>query len=136
MKLNRILHKSSPFLTLVEVLFIYYIYITGDAQRWIASYLKERSQSVCISGKKSSSVPLTCGVPQGSVLGPDLFSDYSSPVASIIQSSKISVHCYTDDTQLYHAFEPGKNEEVVLHKLETCIEKTQELDEEEQTEIE
>ena len=27
--------------------------ITGDAQRWIASYLKERSQSVCISGKKS-----------------------------------------------------------------------------------
>ena len=97
--------------------------ITGDAQRWIASYLKERSQSVCISGKKSSSVPLTCGVPQGSVLGPDLFSDYSSPVASIIQSSKISVHCYADDTQLYHTFEPGKNEEVVLHKLETCIEK-------------
>ena len=94
--------------------------ITGDAQWWIASYLEERSQSVCISGKKSLSVPLTCGVPQGSVLGPDFF-HYSSPVASIIQSSEISVHCYADDTQLYHAFEPGKNEEVVLHKLETCI---------------
>ena len=53
--------------------------------------------------------------------GPDLFSDYSSPVASIIQSSEICVHCYADDTQLYHAFEPGKNEEVVLHKLKTCI---------------
>ena len=80
--------------------------ITGDAQRWIASYLEERSQSVCIGGKKSSSVPLTCSVPQGSVLGPDLFSDYSSPVASIIQSSEICVHCYADDTQLYHGFEP------------------------------
>ena len=97
--------------------------ITGDAQWWIASYLEERSQSVCIGGKKSSSVPLTCSVPQGSVIGPDLISDYSSPVASIAQSFEICVHCYTDDTQLYHAFEPGKNEEVVLHKLETCIRK-------------
>ena len=59
--------------------------------------------------------------PQGRVLGPDLFSDFSSPVASIIQSFEIYVHYYADDTQLYHAFEPEKNEEAVLHKLETCI---------------
>ena len=57
------------------------------------------------------------------MLDPDLFSDYSSPVASIIQSYEICVHCYADVTQLYHAFEPGKNEKVVLHKLEMYIEK-------------
>ena len=51
-----------------------------------------------VSGAKSSAAPLTCGVPQGSVLGPGLFMDYSSPIVSIIKSFDISVYCYADDT--------------------------------------
>ena len=49
-----------------------------------------------------------------------MFSDYSSPVASIIRSHGVSVHCYADDTQLYAAFDV-EEESAVLDKLEKCI---------------
>ena len=95
--------------------------VVENAHEWLASYLKDRTQSVFVSGSSSSPVPLTCGVPQGSVLGPDLFSDYSSPAAAIIRSYKVSVHCYADDTQLYRAFTPGEDELEVLGQMEQCI---------------
>ena len=56
-----------------------------------------------------------------SVLGPGLFTDYSSPVVSIIKSFDISVHCYADDMQLYAHFIPGENESEVLAHMERCI---------------
>ena len=66
--------------------------------------------------------PLTCVDPQGSILGPDLFTDYSSPVASLIRSFSVSVHCYADNTQLYCPFTPGIDEFEVLSRSERCIE--------------
>ena len=96
--------------------------VADSAYKWLTSYLEDRTQSVVVEGLKSSDVPLTCGVSQGSVLGPDLFTDYSSPVASLIRSFNISVHCYADDTQLYCPFKPGKNELEVRDRLERCIE--------------
>ena len=50
-----------------------------------------------------------------------LFSDYSSPVSSLIRSFEINAHCYVDDTQLYVPFTPGIDEEEVRNKLEDCI---------------
>ena len=94
--------------------------VTGDVASWIRSYLTDRTQSVLVSGNYSEPAVLKYGVPQGSVLGPGLFSDYSSPVASIIRSHGVSVHCYADDTQLYAAFDL-EEESVVLDKLEKCI---------------
>ena len=97
--------------------------IVDEAHRWLTSYLEGRTQSVMVSGAKSSAAPLTCGVPQGSVLGPGLFTNYSSPVVSMIKSFDISVHCYADDTQLYAHFIPGENESEVLARMERCIDK-------------
>ena len=95
--------------------------ISGSALLWISSYLTNQTQSVLVSVKYSDPVHLCYGVPQGSVLGPALFSDYSSPVASLIHSFNIIAHCYADDTELYVPFAPGIEEEEVHNKLEDCI---------------
>jgi retron-type reverse transcriptase len=84
--------------------------VSGDVLRWFKSYLKDRYQVVSIHGTVSSSRTLDYGVPQGSVLGPELFKDYITPLPDLINSFHVGFHGYADDTQLYVAFEPGKNE--------------------------
>ena len=81
--------------------------ISGKALRWILSYLTQRTQSVHAAGYYSTASPLTCGVPQGSVLGPDFFTDYISPVEDLVLSFGMSMHGYADDTQIYTSFCPG-----------------------------
>ena len=47
--------------------------ITGNIHSWFCDYLSDRKQYVCISGISSDLGKISCGVPQGSVLGPLLF---------------------------------------------------------------
>ena len=53
--------------------------ISGQAQIWFSSYLQNRHQSVKIKDTFSDKVTLSYGVPQGSVLGPALFTLYTTP---------------------------------------------------------
>ena len=52
---------------------------------WFQSYLENRTQTVAVHGKHSTSATLRYGVQQGSVLGPILFILYTQPLSNVIQ---------------------------------------------------
>ena len=95
--------------------------INGLALSWIESYLSDRTQSVKVGSVLSHPMDLKFGVPQGSVLGPLLFSMYTNPLSSIIQSHRgIKHHFYADDTQLYITLSPS-NFSQSMTALRDCL---------------
>ena len=78
--------------------------VTGRCLHWIKSYIEGRELRVAIDGTLSDSKDLRFGVPQGSVLGPKLFTMYLIPLGDIARNHGVRFHAYADDCQLYIAF--------------------------------
>ena len=93
--------------------------ICGTALDWIKSYLSGRSSQVTWAGNVSTPRPLVTGVPQGSVLGPLLFSLYTRSLGPVISAHGMSYHCYADDTQLFLSFPPSDTQ--VSNRISACL---------------
>ncbi len=93
--------------------------ITRIPLRWFESYLTGWSFRLAWGGEVSKAHQLVTGVPQGSVIGPLLFSTYSTSLGPIIQAHGFFYHFYTDDTQLYLSFKP--DDPTVVARISGCL---------------
>jgi hypothetical protein len=94
--------------------------IRGSALDWFRSYLTGRSQVTRVGLEKSNPAPLSCGVPQGSVLGPILFTVYTASLGELLRQHHISYHLYADDSQLWIRCNP-RNPHRAAQQMESCI---------------
>ncbi len=78
---------------------LYSVGVCDTALHWFSSYLSDRTQSVIVQGASSSSVAVTSGVPQGSILGPLLFILFTSDINSLNFTSNMIM--YADDILIY-----------------------------------
>ena len=75
--------------------------IRGVANKWFSSYLSNRYQKVALNGESSQRLPITCGVPQGSILGPLLFLLYINDMHLAMEHS--TIYHFADDTNLLYS---------------------------------
>ena len=80
--------------------------IDDNLLKWFKSYLEDRNHCVLIDGHRSGWLPITCGVPQGSVLGPLLFLLFINDLVYEIKNCKINM--FADDTCLYLGYSDRK----------------------------
>ncbi len=96
--------------------------LQDHALQWFKSYLECRPQYVRVGDAASIPVQLDFSVPQGSVLGPQLFSLYIFPLKEIIHSYVLQYHTYAYYLQLYVSFSPSEQHaETGMARIEACI---------------
>ena len=89
--------------------------LNENALKWVSSYLSQRSQSVCVDGCLSPPLPVECGVPQGSILGPLFYVLFTSDIPDLVHDHPVdyqapqpycpecgSTVCYVDDCTYSH----------------------------------
>ena len=93
---------------------------TDTVLHWFSSYLTDRTNYVSLSNHCSAFAHVHSGVPQGSVLGPMLFTMYIKPLSAIIDSHSIIHHSFADDLQLQMSAPPDRISEL-LRSIQSCM---------------
>ena len=100
--------------------------ITEGAIKWIQSYVHDRTQKVIVNGRESSPQLLEYCVPQGSLLGPLFYSDYTRPLGHLPHSLGFQFHLYADDSQLITSIPDATptDQSIVVHLVQNGVKQT------------
>ena len=119
-----LLDLSSAFDTIDHPILVHRLHtdlgFTDVILQWFSYYLTDRTHYMSISSHCSAFTHVHSGVPQGSVLGPILFTMYVKPLSAIIDSHSIIHHSFADDLQLQMSAPPGRISEL-HHSMQSCI---------------
>ena len=88
--------------------------------RWLYNYLYNRHQCVCVNGASSNRLPVTSGVPQGSVLGPILFVIYINDIDSV-HISEGNKTMFADDVMLYRPLYAASDLAIVQSDIDNLL---------------
>ena len=80
--------------------------VSGNGKAWFTDYLFHRKMRVSYQTTLSTPIPIHCGVPQGSILGPLLFLLHFKELSSLLKSCKMIM--YVDNTVLYYSYKDMK----------------------------
>ena len=95
--------------------------ISGTALNWVRSYLSNRVQRVKLLNKLGEPFKTEYGgVPQSSVMGPLLFTLYTTPLSSVISRHNMCRHLYADDTHIYLSLSKT-DPEMSLSLVQQCM---------------
>ena len=103
--------------------------VTGVVLKRLGSHIKDRTQAVetgvpLSAGSRSEFISLRSGIPQGSVLGPILFTIYTVPISDICRRHQVEFHLYADDSQIYLSLRPSIpfSKHDCIARIKKCIE--------------
>ena len=99
---NLLLHKLKTF------------GLNNKLLNWFTDYLSERSKTVIVEGKQSENLPVTSGVPQGSILGPLLFILYVNDISDGYSST---VSSFADDVKIFRKIKSTSDSDVLQNDL-------------------
>ena len=77
--------------------------ITSKLHDWLRSYLQRRKQQIAVLGATSQKLPVTSGVPQGSLLRPILFLLFVDDLPNTVKTLRVA--CYADDTKIFKSID-------------------------------
>ena len=119
-----LLDFSSAFDTIDHPILVHRLHtdfgFTDTVLQWFSSYLTDRTHYISLSNHCSAFNHVHSDVPQGSVLGPILFTMYIKPLSAIIDSHSIIHHSFADDLQLQMSAPPDRISEL-LHSMQSLI---------------
>ena len=90
--------------------------ISGNLLSWMGSYLINRNQFVQVNEEKSNTSSIKFGVPQGSILGPKLFSLYVNDFPEFVTSGEL--YMFADDTTI---FTVGNNIDIIIKAMQVIL---------------